>query len=91
MPADIQNALNEEMGKLAQDISQKYVTKFYDLIPELTSKGVQYYYLPPAERDRWKNLAYPGTLATLAKFGDVGAKIKQIADEANAKYPYTQQ
>jgi hypothetical protein len=51
---------------------------------------VQYYYLPAAERDRWKALAYPGTLDTLAKFGDIGTKIKQIADEANTKYPYPQ-
>ncbi len=90
MPQNIKDALNEEMSAVAKSISQKYVTKFYDLVPELTGKGVQYYYLPAAERDRWKALAYPGTIDTLAKFGDVGAKIKQIADEANAKYPYTQ-
>ena len=90
MPQNIKNALNEEMSAVAKSISQKYVTKFYDLVPELTKDGVQYYYLPAAERDRWKALAYPGTLATLAKFGDVGAKIKQIADDANAKYPYIQ-
>jgi TRAP-type C4-dicarboxylate transport system substrate-binding protein len=91
MPQDVKDALNEELSATAKSISQNYVTKFYELVPELTKLGVQYYYLPPAERDRWKSLAYPGTLDTLAKFGDVGAKIKQIADEANAKYPYTQQ
>ncbi len=91
MPQSVKDALNEEMLATAKSISQKYVTKFYELVPELTNLGVQYYYLPTAERDRWKALAYPGTLDTLAKFGDVGAKIKQIADEANAKYPYIQQ
>jgi TRAP-type C4-dicarboxylate transport system substrate-binding protein len=88
MSKEIKDILNEEMSALAQDISQKYVTLFYDLVDDLEAEGVQYYYLPAAERDRWKDLAYPGTLAALEEFGDVGAKIKKIAGEANAKYPY---
>jgi TRAP-type C4-dicarboxylate transport system substrate-binding protein len=88
MPQDVQDILNEEMSAAAQDISQYYVTLFYDLVDDLEAEGMEYYYLPAAERDRWKDLAYPGTLATLEEFGDVGARIKQIADEANAKYPY---
>lgn len=91
MPQNIKDALNEELSATAESISQKYVTKFYELAPELQKLGVEYYYLPVEERDRWKELAYPGTLDTLAKFGDVGAKIKQIIDEANAKYPYIQE
>jgi TRAP-type C4-dicarboxylate transport system substrate-binding protein len=91
MPQDVKDALNEELSATAASISEKYVTKFYELEPELTSLGVQYYYLPAAERDRWKAAAYPGTLAALANFGDVGARIKQIADDANARYPYVQQ
>jgi len=91
MPQNIKDALAEEMSATAKSISQKYVTKFYELAPELQKLGVQYYYLPPAERDRWKAAAYPGTLDMLGKFGDVGAKVKQIADEANAKFPYAPQ
>ena len=90
MPQDTKDILNEEMSALAQDISQKYVTIFYDLVDDLEAEGVEYYYLPAAERDRWKSLAYPGTLAMLEEFGDVGTKIKQIADEANTKYPYVE-
>jgi TRAP-type C4-dicarboxylate transport system substrate-binding protein len=88
MPQDVKDILNEEMSAVAQEISQYYVTLFYDLVDDLEAEGVEYYYLPAAERDRWKDLAYPGTLATLEEFGDTGARIKQIADEANAKYPY---
>jgi TRAP-type C4-dicarboxylate transport system substrate-binding protein len=90
MPQDVKDALNEEMTDLAQSIGQKYVNIFYELEPELIKLGLQYYYLPAAERDRWKDLAYPATLDMLAQSGDVGAEIKQIVDEANAKYPYTQ-
>jgi TRAP-type C4-dicarboxylate transport system substrate-binding protein len=88
MPRDIREVLDEEMGALARKISQYYVDLFYRRTHDLEAKGVQYYYLPAAERDRWKNLIYPGTLATLEKYGDVGVRIKRMADEANAKYPY---
>ena len=90
MPQDVKDALNEEMTALAQSLSQKKIEEFYEREPDLTELGVQYYYLPAAERDRWKSMAYPGTLDMLAKSGDVGAKIKQCADEANDKYPYTE-
>jgi TRAP-type C4-dicarboxylate transport system substrate-binding protein len=88
MPQNARNILNEEMGALAQKLSQYYVTLFYNLVDDLEAKGVAFYYLPAAERNRWKDLAYPGTLDTLKKYGDIGARIKRIADEANAKYPY---
>ena len=90
MPKDIQDALNEEMSATAKSISEKYVTKLYELEPVLADLGLEYYYLPTAERDAWKALAYPATLDALSKAGDVGTRVKQIADEANAKYPYTQ-
>ncbi len=89
MPQDARDILNEEMGALAQELSRYYVTLFYDLVDDLEKKGVEYYHLPAAERDRWKDLAYPETLATLEKYGHLGARIKSIAEEANAKYPYT--
>jgi len=89
MPKDVQTALDEEMSALAASLSASYVNKFYELEPVLKDLGVQYYFLPTAERDKWKGLAYPGTLDALTKAGDIGAKVKQIADEANAKYPYS--
>lgn len=88
MPQGVRNILNEEMGALAQKISRYYVTLFYGLVDDLEAKGVEFYYLPAAERNRWKDLAYPSTLATLKRYGDIGARIKRIADEANAEYPY---
>ena len=90
MPQEARDILNEEMNGLAQRLSQYYVTLFYELADDLDAKGMEFYYLPAAERERWKSLAYPETLATLKKFGDTGARIKRIADEANAIYPYTE-
>jgi TRAP-type C4-dicarboxylate transport system substrate-binding protein len=88
MPKDVQDALNEEMSATAKTLSDKYVNKFYELEPVLKDLGVEYYFLPPAERDKWKELAYPGTLDALTKAGDVGTRVKQIVDEANTKFPY---
>lgn len=90
MPKDMQNILNEEMRTTAQTVSQNYVKMFYEMEDVLKEKGLQFYFLPESERDRWKQMAYPGTLATLKEFGDVGTKIKQISDEANTKFPYVE-
>jgi TRAP-type C4-dicarboxylate transport system substrate-binding protein len=90
MPRDIRNVLDEEMASLAQSLSRYYVTLFYELADVLEARGVKYYYLPAAERERWRDLVLPGTLAMLEKYGHTGAKIKNVADEANAKYPYTE-
>jgi len=91
MPKDAQDALAEELSATAKAISDAYIKKFEELEPILTDQGVEYYYLPEAEREQWKALAYPGTLDALEKAGEVGASIKQITDEANAKFPYTAQ
>jgi TRAP-type C4-dicarboxylate transport system substrate-binding protein len=88
MPKDVQDALREELSATAQSISAAYVSTLYDLEPVLTGFGMEYYYLPSDERAKWKDLAYPITVDGLANAGDIGTKIKQIADEANAKYPY---
>ncbi len=89
MPPDVQNLLKPHMTKLAADLSQYFLHLPDTLNPQLAQKGVVFYDLPKAERDRWKALAYPGTLDAFAKAGDIGAQIKKVADDANAKYPST--
>jgi TRAP-type C4-dicarboxylate transport system substrate-binding protein len=88
MSQDIKDALNQEMTDLAQTLSQNNIAQYNKLIPELADKGLQIYFLPPTERDRWKALSYPATLDQLNKAGDIGAEIKAAADAANQKYPY---
>ena len=88
MPSDVQLALNEEMADTAAFMSEGFVNLYYDLQPDLLDKGVEIYHITSAEREKWKELAYPTTLAILDSSGEVGQKVKQIADEANAKFPY---
>jgi hypothetical protein len=77
------------MSQLASDLSQYFLHLPETLNPQLAQKGVVFYDLPKAELVRWKALAYPGTLDAISKFGDIGAQIKKVADDANAKYPST--
>jgi TRAP-type C4-dicarboxylate transport system substrate-binding protein len=90
MPDDLKKILDEEMATTAQDMSNRFMNLFYEKQDECKAAGVEYYFLPQAERERWKEVAYPGTLAVIEQSGEVGQKIKQIADEANAKFPYQQ-
>ncbi len=88
MPDDVKQALNEEMTTTAAFLSDGFIKLYYDLQDDLIDKGVVIYHITSAERDKWKALAYPGTLAVLDASGDIGTKMKQIAEEANAKFPY---
>jgi TRAP-type C4-dicarboxylate transport system substrate-binding protein len=51
-------------------------------------KGVTVHYLPKAERDRWAKQLDPYVEKQLSSFGDLGQKVKKIAEEVNKKYPY---
>jgi TRAP-type C4-dicarboxylate transport system substrate-binding protein len=88
MPKEIQDALSEEMSATAKSMSDNYVSKFYELEPVLKDEGMQYYYLPTEEREKWKELAYPVTLEQLSEAGDIGTRVKRVVDEANAQFPY---
>ena len=53
-------------------------------------KGVDVYILPKEERDRWIEKMLPYKEEQLKKFGEFGQKVKQIADDVNAKHPYSE-
>jgi TRAP-type C4-dicarboxylate transport system substrate-binding protein len=89
MPPEIQDSLMEEMTAIAHTINERYIALYYESEDLLAEMGVQFYHLPPDERDRWKDLLYPGTLARIAEFGEVGERLRQIAEDAGAEHPYT--
>lgn len=88
MPKDIQNILAEEITATAKEQNQLFVQYDDADIKVLKDKGIDVYILPKAERDKWLPLVMPYTEEQLAAAGDFGAKIKQLAAEANKKYPY---
>jgi TRAP-type C4-dicarboxylate transport system substrate-binding protein len=87
IPKDMQSIITEEAWKACDEINQIHFeaeTKDKEI---LTGLGMEVYNLPKAERDIWKEAVRPYVEKKLSDLGEAGAKIKQIADEANAAYP----
>jgi TRAP-type C4-dicarboxylate transport system substrate-binding protein len=89
MPPNIQKILQEEAQGAVNKMHEIMVTLDADDLKKMREKGVNIYFLPPAERERWAKAVAPVKEKQLSSLGDFGAKIKQIADEANKKFPYT--
>jgi TRAP-type C4-dicarboxylate transport system substrate-binding protein len=88
MPANVQKILQEEAQKTVDEM-HKIMTKLdADDLKAFKEKGVTVYSVPPTERDRWIKALAPYKEKQLSSFGDFGTKIKQIADDANKKFPY---
>ena len=88
MPPDIQKVLQEEVAA-AMEWYRKYLPKMdQDDFKEMKQKGVNLYFLPPAEREKWVQATATYREKKLTSFGEFGARIKKIADEANQRYPY---
>ena len=65
------------------------VTQLQEMdLKNLKERGVSVYYLPKAERDTWAKQPDPYVEKQLSSFGELGQKVKKIADEVNKKYPY---
>ena len=86
MPPDIRKALQEE--------AQATIDWFFSISPKLKEDdltffkdhGMTVYFLPPQDREKWKQVVDPDE--KLAEYGEFGQKMKKIADEANEKFPY---
>jgi len=57
-------------------------------LKNLKERGVSVYYLPKAERDKWAKQLESYKEKEFSNFGELGQKVKKIADEVNKKYPY---
>lgn len=88
MPKNIQNILLEEMQQTGRTMNQAHIELFEKDKKELAGLGMDIYVVPNAERERWKGTLTPYADEQIAAMGEFGQKIKQIADEANMKYPY---
>jgi len=87
MPKDVQDILIDEGKKLITLSAETTLTDFYDYQEQLAA-NMEVYYLPKAERERWKETVRPVIDSLLAEMGDFAQRVRQTADEANAKYPY---
>ena len=91
MPPHIQKILKEETDRAAEWMSKVLITELPDSdLKVFKEKKVTVYYLPKAERERWAKKLEPFKEKQLSSFGELGQKIKKIADDMNKKYPYTE-
>jgi TRAP-type C4-dicarboxylate transport system substrate-binding protein len=88
MPADIQNILLEEVATTCKEFNDLFVGYDKTDPDEIGAMGIDVYYLPKAERDKWQALVMPYTNEEMDKGGEIGAKLRQLAEEANKKHPY---
>jgi TRAP-type C4-dicarboxylate transport system substrate-binding protein len=87
LPKDIQDTLLEKAQKHSDIIDEWLVDEWVKDHEAIAAAGVEIYYLPQAEVDKWKAACQSVIDDLLVQYGDFGAQIMAIADEANAKYP----
>ena len=89
MPKDIQDIFVEE-GLRAQKVTNDYFLSVAKENPKtLKELGLKVYNLPKEERDKWAKTLQPYCDELFDKMEpEFAAKVKKIAAEMNAKYPY---
>lgn len=87
MPQRIQDILLEETQQTAATMGETFIRLHDEDVETLRGLGIDVYILPKAEQDRWKEACGPYIEQQLSAVGDFGAKVKQIADEANSQFP----
>ncbi len=87
MPKDVQDILIEEAWRVSDEMSAVHINLEEEDKDTLTSLGIEVYTVPKAERDKWVAAVKSYVDEKLASLGDFGAKIRQIAEKANADNP----
>ena len=91
MPENIQKILQEETTTSAQWMNQTVDGELAERdLAVLKEKNVEVYYMPKQERERMMKKVEPFVAKQIESMGDFGKRVKQIADEVNARVPYTE-
>jgi TRAP-type transport system periplasmic protein len=91
MPPDIRNILLEETQRASEWMNNVVVTELPEKdLNTFKEKGVTVYYLPREEREKWAERLQSNKDEQLSSHGELGQEIKQIADEVNKEYPYSE-
>ncbi len=89
MPPHIQKILLEETQKAADWMHNVITGELADKdLKVFKQKGVTIYYLPKKEREQWAKQLEAYKEKQLSDFGELGKKMKKIADDVNKKYTY---
>lgn len=89
MPAPVQKILQEEVDANHAWLAEMWPKFLNDSMKEFAEKkGVTFYSLPPEERAKWAEKTSVYREKQLTSYAEFGDKIRKIAAEANAKFPY---
>lgn len=89
MPDNIKKILQEEAEKSVDWMHETMLKLDADDLKKIKEKNVTVYTVPADERAKWVKALTPYKEKQFSSFGELGAKVKAIADEANKKFPYT--
>lgn len=87
MSPQIQKILQEEVETTMTWYRKGLPKMDEDDFKAMKQKGVDLYFLPTSDRERWVKATSAYREKQFSSFGDFGTKIKQIVDEANRKHP----
>ncbi len=89
MPKHIQKILQEEVDKTVDWLHKTQLQLEDDDVQAYKKLGKKIHVVPKAEREKWVEALAPFKNKQMSGFGEFGKKIMQIADDVNARYPYT--
>lgn len=91
MPSHIQEILLEETHKAVEWMNNVVVTELPEKdLNTFKERGVEVYYLPGEEREKWAEQLKSYKEKQLSGYGDLGPAIKKIAEEVNEEHPYSE-
>ena len=88
MPREMQTILQEEIDKKCDWMKGTMRKLEKDDIKALKEKGIKVNVVSAAERARWADSLAAFNEQQIKSFGEFGANIKKIADQANVQHPY---
>ena len=88
LPKDVQDILLEEHMKTSGILNDIFISIVDDHLVTLADAGVEVISLPESERARWRDALTPFLNESLAEMGAFGERVKEVADQVNAEYPY---
>lgn len=89
LPKEYQTVLLEEAKRMEQERTKVSLDTYENYhLKILREKMKECYFLPYAERQRWKEAVSEYVTRLFKELGAFGEKVKTIAEEVNRKYPY---
>lgn len=89
LPKEFQQIVIEEAGRMHKERVRVSLDSYENHHIKLLKQNMkEVYFLPKAERDRWKAAVASYVEGLLKEMGDFGVQVKRIAEEVNQKYPY---